>query len=133
MSSLIFHYFLPQCVSSITDWVSDKVFVLLQVCFANISPPAEYKTKTDIATPYQTLAAIFQAAPRIAKSIADVCIAKKMGNAARHALELLHVVQGQAWENNATIFRQLDKIGKSSDQTSSRADVSQDPNRSIAS
>jgi hypothetical protein len=41
-----------------------------------------------------------------------VAIEKKYGIAIRSALELLHTVNGKAWEDSATIFRQVHQIGK---------------------
>jgi hypothetical protein len=43
-----------------------------------------------------------------------VCTQKDFGTAALHALELVHTVEGMAWEDNAAVFRQLDNIGPKS-------------------
>lgn len=89
------------------------MFLLLQVAFGNVNLD-EFSTKTENTSPLQTQMTIFNAAPRIARAIFAVACHKKFGGAALAALELCHTVNGKAWEDSATIFRQIDKIGPKS-------------------
>jgi hypothetical protein len=43
-----------------------------------------------------------------------VVLERKDGGSAKNALELLRTVNGKAWENTATVFRQIDMIGSKS-------------------
>ncbi|KAE8539245.1 hypothetical protein D1P53_004343 [Cryptococcus gattii VGV] len=79
---------------------ADKVFLLLQVTFGNIILE-DIAKKTELTSPIQTLMAIYNHAPRIAK-------------AARSALELHRVIVGKAWEDLPTVFRQIPSIGPKS-------------------
>lgn len=89
----------------------------LQVCFGNLSLD-KYATKTtdnsSNAPPLHTQISIFTAAPRIARAILSTAVENKYGTAARSAFELVRTVNGKAWEDSATIFRQIDKIGPKS-------------------
>ena len=101
------------------------MFLYVQVCLGNISLE-NYQVKSENSSPHQTLMAIFQAAPRIAKgtrskirfaaksilAICQVCLERHFGSTSRAALELVHVVLGKAWEDSPTIFRQLSNIGE---------------------
>lgn len=92
---------------------ADKVFLLLQVAFGNVSLE-DFTAKTENTSPLQTQMTIFNAAPRIARAIFAVACHRKYGGAALAALELLHTVHGKAWEDSPTIFRQIEKIGPKS-------------------
>lgn len=92
---------------------ADKVFLYLQVIFGNVSLD-KFATKTENGTPMQIQLAIYNSAPRIAKAILLVATEKEYGGASRAALELVRTVNGMAWEDSATIFRQIDQIGPKS-------------------
>lgn len=92
---------------------ADKVFLHLQVTFGNVTLDDD-KGKTEISSSLQTQIAIYSAAPRIAKAIFKVAVEKKFGGAAVSALELLHTINGKAWEDSPAIFRELDHIGPKS-------------------
>lgn len=92
---------------------ADKVFLHLQVIFGNVSLD-KYAAKTENGLPMQTQLAIYNSAPRIAKAILLVATEKGYGGASRAALELLRTVNGMAWEDSATIFRQIDQVGPKS-------------------
>jgi ATP-dependent DNA helicase HFM1/MER3 len=109
---------------------SDKVFLFLQATFGNIE--MEDKKSSENASIKATIMVIYKDAVRIAKgtpprlwhvlTIAICSVAKLKaenedrgyGKAVRSALELLRTIVGKAWENTATIFRQLDNIGPKS-------------------
>ncbi|GMK57874.1 hypothetical protein CspeluHIS016_0407080 [Cutaneotrichosporon spelunceum] len=92
---------------------ADKVFLLAQVTFGNVNLE-EFTTKTENTSPLQTQIQIFNAAPRIARAIFNVTCHKQYGAAAVAALELCHTVNGKAWEDTSTVFRQIDKVGPKS-------------------
>lgn len=92
---------------------ADKVFLHLQVIFGNVSLD-KFATKTENGPPMQIQLAIYSSAPRIAKAILLVATEKEYGGASRAALELVRTVNGMAWEDSATIFRQIDQIGPKS-------------------
>jgi len=104
------------------------VFVHLQLCFAGTTLEDEEKGKGDKkienSSSRQTLMAIYQSASRIANgtlvggagglmtAIFQVCTERDFGQTGFSALQLLHVVHGKSWEDTATVFRQLDNIGR---------------------
>ncbi|WVQ91135.1 hypothetical protein IAS59_004924 [Cryptococcus gattii] len=92
---------------------ADKVFLLLQVTFGNIILE-DIAKKTELTSPIQTLMAIYNHAPRIAKAIVQFTLNCEYGVAARSALELHRVVVGKAWEDLPTVFRQIPSIGPKS-------------------
>ncbi|ODN72827.1 hypothetical protein L202_08260 [Cryptococcus amylolentus CBS 6039] len=92
---------------------ADKVFLMLQVTFGNIILDDIVK-KTEISPPIQTLMAIYNHAPRIAKAIVQFALNREYGTAARSALELHRTISGKAWEDSPTIFRQIPSIGPKS-------------------
>lgn len=92
---------------------ADKVFLMAQVAFGNVNVE-EFSTKSENGSPLQTLMLIFNTAPRIARAIFNVASHLKYGAATLAALELVHTVHGKAWEDNSTVFRQIDKIGPKS-------------------
>ncbi|ODO08415.1 ATP-dependent DNA helicase HFM1/MER3 [Cryptococcus wingfieldii CBS 7118] len=92
---------------------ADKVFLMLQVTFGNIILDDIVK-KTEISPPIQTLMAIYNHAPRIAKAIVQFALNREYGTAARSALELHRTLSGKAWEDSPTIFRQIPSIGPKS-------------------
>lgn len=92
---------------------ADKVFLHLQIIFGNVSLD-KFATKAENGSPMQTQMAIYNSAPRIAKAILLVATEKEYGGASRAALELVRTVNGMAWEDSATIFRQIDQIGPKS-------------------
>lgn len=94
-----------------TNENSDKVFIHLQITFGNIDVE-KVATKSENNTPLQTQMTIFSSAPRIAKAMMIVATEKKYGPASRAALSLLRTVNGKAWEDSASIFRQIEKIGE---------------------
>lgn len=51
---------------------------------------------------------------RLKVAIAIVAGHKQYGAALRSALELSHIIFGKAWENCATIFRQIESVGPKS-------------------
>lgn len=105
---------------------SDKVFLLLQGRFAAIEwDSVKGKTKTENSSAQQTLFTIYQSAPRIAQgsasscaeltaAIARVLTTRNFGSASKHGLELLRIVNGKAWEDQASVFQQLRNIGPKS-------------------
>ncbi|EIW65899.1 hypothetical protein TREMEDRAFT_65984 [Tremella mesenterica DSM 1558] len=91
---------------------ADKVFLYFQVCFSNID--LENESGSGNASPHKNLMAIFQHATRITRAIVSVAKEKHYGGACRSALQLLHAVAGKAWENEASMFRQIESIGPKS-------------------
>ena len=106
----------------------DKVFIHLQLLFAGVSLEEEEKSKskTENASSRQIVQAIYQSASRIiAGETAEVqqklmeptlgifftCAERHFGVAAKNALEMVHVIEGKAWEDTPCVFRQLDSIG----------------------
>lgn len=47
-------------------------------------------------------------------AIFKVAVEKRYGGAAVSALELLHTINGKAWEDSPAIFRELNNIGPKS-------------------
>ncbi|WVQ77811.1 hypothetical protein IAR50_007501 [Cryptococcus sp. DSM 104548] len=92
---------------------ADKVFLMLQVTFGNIILD-DIAKKTELSSPIQTLMAIYNHAPRIAKAIVQFALNREYGTAARSALELHRTIIGKAWEDSPTIFRQIPSIGPKS-------------------
>ncbi|WOO80638.1 putative ATP-dependent DNA helicase HFM1 [Vanrija pseudolonga] len=91
----------------------DKVFIHLQITFGNIDVE-KAATKSENNTPLQTQITIFSSAPRIAKAMMMVATEKEYGPASRAALSLLRTVNGKAWEDSTSIFRQIERIGPKS-------------------
>jgi hypothetical protein len=52
--------------------------------------------------------------PQSQPAMVTVALERKDGGSAKNALELLRTVNGKAWENTATVFRQIDMIGSKS-------------------
>ena len=88
----------------------------------------EDKKSSENASIKATIMAIYKDAPRVVKckscdwihlTTAIVSIAKlkaetqdrQYGRAVKSARELVHTVFGKAWEDTASVFRQLDSIG----------------------
>lgn len=92
---------------------ADKVFLLIQICLGNISLD-HYKESTENSNPTFELLRIWKIAPRICKAIVKVAIEKEDGGSLKAALELVRSINGKAWENTSTVFRQIDDIGAKS-------------------
>jgi len=110
--------------------IRDKVFLYLQATFGNIE--IEDKKSSENASIKATNMVIYKDAIRIAKGtrllqrcvlmLAIFSVAKlkaetehpSYGKAVKSALELIHTISGNAWEDTATIFRQLVSIGPKS-------------------
>jgi hypothetical protein len=56
----------------------------------------------------------FMALSPYRSAMVTVALERKDGGSARNALELLRTVNGKAWENSATVFRQIEAIGSKS-------------------
>ncbi|WWD17035.1 hypothetical protein CI109_101472 [Kwoniella shandongensis] len=70
--------------------------------------------KTEVSTPVQTMMAIYNYAPRIAKALLRYAIERKFGKASRSALELYRVIMAKSWEDTSNVFRQIDTVGPKS-------------------
>jgi ATP-dependent DNA helicase HFM1/MER3 len=103
---------------------SDKVFVLLQARFANVHMGDE-QNKIENASMLHILRGVTQQAPRIAKGGRDVQIeltaailnimcVRRAGQGSRSALELLHTINGKAWEDHAAVLAQVPRMGPQS-------------------
>ncbi|WRT68140.1 uncharacterized protein IL334_005115 [Kwoniella shivajii] len=88
---------------------ADKVFILLQAQLASIQ--LDEDKKTEATSPLQTQMVIFVHAGRIAKAILQVAALRKYGKPMLAALELFRAIAGKAWDDSASVFRQLENVG----------------------
>ncbi|WWC64169.1 uncharacterized protein I303_106777 [Kwoniella dejecticola CBS 10117] len=96
----------------------DKVFVLMQMQFDNITYKAEKRTES--TSNLQTQMVIFTHAGRIAKAILQVAKQRQYGMTLKAALELHRTVAGKAWEDRSSVFRQIEQIGPAAINTLDR-------------
>ncbi|KAJ3571066.1 hypothetical protein NP233_g4001 [Leucocoprinus birnbaumii] len=93
--------------------VQDKVFLLLQAVLGNISLSAPEMRQGD-AQPQLDSLTVFKHAPKLAKVVVEVAIAKKNGVHLLHGLEVARCLTAKAWEDRPTILRQIEQIGEKS-------------------
>ncbi|KAF7778611.1 hypothetical protein Agabi119p4_2956 [Agaricus bisporus var. burnettii] len=92
---------------------SDKVFLLIQAILGNIPLNTPEMRRGD-TQPQADALFIFKHAVRLAKVIVEVAIVKQLGTQLLNGLEALRCLNAKAWEDRATVLRQIDQIGEKS-------------------
>lgn len=91
---------------------SDKAFLLIQAVLGGIGLKTEFKG-TD-SQPYLEALSLFRHAPRIARAVVEVAVAKKVGTQVKHGLELVRCLTAKAWEDRPIVLKQVEHIGEKS-------------------
>ncbi|TCD63539.1 Sec63 [Steccherinum ochraceum] len=108
---------------------SDKVFLILQAVLGCVNlNDKEYKSPD--CQPSLEALTIFRHAPRLARgrvslsvsgveadassAMVEVALIKQCGAQIKHGLELLRCLHAKAWEDRATVLRQVEQVGEKS-------------------